>query len=100
MSSVSNDDRTQPWAQWEEIDVAFGSSANVDTFIRHTLSPPTAEHVNYMVIRNGQNAKIYHDPTGTRKPWGAGYILLRSDVANAKVTLLLTVSHIQRPLAF
>ncbi len=98
--SVSNADRTQPLAQWEEIDVVFSSSANGDTTIQHSLMPPTPEHVNYLVLRNGQATSVYHDTSGTRKPWGPGYIVLRASTASAKVTLLLTVSHSKRTLTF
>lgn len=100
MSSVSNDDRLQPWAQWEVVDVTFSPTANGDTTVTHTLSPPTPEHVNYFPIRKAQAADVYHDATGTRKPWGDGFIVLRSPVANAKVTFLLTVSHSKRTLPF
>lgn len=100
MSSVSNTDRLQPWAQWEEVDVVFNATANTDTIVPHTLLPVDPEHVNYWPIRKGQAADVYHDVAFTRKPWGAGYIVLRSTVANAKVTLLLTVSHIKRSLPF
>ncbi len=98
--SVSNGDRLQPWAQWEEVDVVFSSTANADTNIPHSLLPPSPEHIHYIPLRKGQAADVYHDSTGTRKPWGTGYIILRSTVANAKVTLLLTVSHSKRTLAF
>lgn len=100
MSGVSNSDRLQPFAQWEEVDVVFNSTANADTVVVHRLEPPDPEHVNYLPIRKGQAADVYHDTSGMRKPWGLGYIILRSPVANAKVTLLLTVSHIKRTLAF
>lgn len=100
MSAVTNPDRTQPLAQWEEVDVVFSSSPNTDTVVPHHLQPPTPEHVNYYVFRSGQAAMVYHDSSGTRKPWGAGYIILRSSVASAKVTLLLTVSHSKRTLPF
>lgn len=98
--SVSNDDRTQPWAQWEIVNVTFNATANVDTQIDHTLTPPTPEHVNYIVLRSNGAQSIYHDATGTRRPWGAGYLILRSNVASAKATLLLTVSHSKRTLPF
>src|SRR4051812_4089371 len=99
MSTV-NQDRLQPIAQWQELDVVFPSVADTDITIQHTLAPPTPEHINYYVIRQGQACSVYHDSTGTRKPWASGYIILRSSVASAKVTLLLTVSHGQRTLTF
>ncbi len=98
--SVSNSDRSQPWAQWETVDVTFSSTADGDTAIQHTLNPPTPEHVNYIVLRNGQATSIYHDTSGTRKTWGPGNIILRASTASAKVTLLLTVDHTKRTLTF
>ena len=98
--SVTNADRLQPWAQWEEVDVLFDAVANTDTIVQHSLSPPTPEHVNYIPIRKSQAADVYHDTAGTRKIWGSGYIILRSPIASARVTLLLTVSHNKRSLVF
>ncbi len=100
MSAVVNPDRLQPWAQWEEVDVVFSATPDTDTIVQHSLTPPDPEHVNYMPIRKSQAADVYHDGTGTRKPWGAGYIVLRSPVANARVTLLLTVSLNKRSVVF
>jgi hypothetical protein len=98
--STGNQDRTQPFASWQIVDVTFNSTANVDTVVQHTLQPHTSEHVNYIPIRKGQAADVYHDTSGTRKPWGNGYIILRSPVASAKVTLLLFVEHDKRTLPF
>lgn len=98
--SVTNANRLQPWAQWEEVDVLFNATGDTDTIVQHSLTPPTPEHVNYTVIRKSQAADVYHDATGTRKLWGPGYIVLRSPIASARVTLLLTVSHNKRSLVF
>lgn len=101
MSSVTNSDRLQPLAQWEDVDVVFGPTpTDVDLVVQHTLSPPTPEHVNYQIIRAGQAVVVYHNTSGTRKPWADGYILLRATAANAKVTLRLSVNHSQRTLPF
>lgn len=97
---VSNPDLTQPWGQWEIVDVTFNSSANVDTAVPHSLSPQVDEQIYYTPLRKAQAADVYHNIAGTRKPWGAGFILLRSNVASAKVTLLLTVGHSKRTFAF
>jgi hypothetical protein len=86
-----------PHAQYQIVDVTFGD-AYADTEIRHTLQPPSPEHIDYMVLRQAQAATIYHDMTASRKKWRDGVITLRSNVANAKVTLLLSVSHDKRDL--
>lgn len=103
---TANADKTQPFSQWEEVDVVFPPTANADIAIPHNLAPPSAEHVNYIVLRQGVPAgglrpgTVYHDTTGARLPWQPTYIILRNTVANAKVTLLLTVSRGRRTLPF
>lgn len=96
MAVVFNSDLTQPFAMWEEVDVVFPAAANTDLLIKHHLIPANPENINYLPIRKGQAADVYHDVTGTRKPWQGEYIYLRSNVASAKVTLLLYVSHATR----
>lgn len=101
MAVVFNSALEQPFAQWEEVDVTFPSTPNTDTIVRHTLVPQSPEAINYIPIRKAQASHVYHDASGTRKPWQKGYIVVRSDIANAKVTLLLYVSHAtRRTLAF
>lgn len=97
---VKNPDRTQPFAQWQEVDVTFPETADTDCVVQHSLTPSNPEHVNYAVVRKSQAIDVYHDTSGTRKPWTPGVILLRSPVANATVTLLLWVSHDPRPPIF
>jgi len=89
--------RHVPYAQHQIVDVTFGA-AHTDTEIKHILLPPTPEHIDYQVIRQAQAGQVYHDMTGERVPWREGVVRLRSDVANARVTLLLTVSHEKRTL--
>ena len=79
-----------PVVDWQYIEVTFGS-ANTDYDIRHNLTPANPEEILYQVVRADRATAIYHDQTGTRKAWGTGYIILRSSVASAKVTLLLTI---------
>lgn len=81
-----------PFAQHQLVDVTFGE-AYADTEIRHTLQPPTPEHILYYVMDQAQSATIYRDMSGSRKPWRDGVITLRSNVANARVKLLLAVAH-------
>jgi hypothetical protein len=64
--------------------------ANVDTTIEHDLRPSDPETVMYQVMRADRACRIYDDQSGTRKPWAADYVILRSDVAGASVRLLLT----------
>lgn len=86
-----------PYAQYQIVDVTFGE-AYADKEIRHSLQPPTPEHIDYTILRQAQAATVFHDMSGSRKAWREGVILLRSNVANARVTLLLTVSHDKRDL--
>lgn len=97
---VANADKTQPFAQWQEVDVTFPAIADTDVVVEHSLAPPTVDHINYRPQRKDRAADVYHDTSATRKQWQTGYILLRSNVANAKMTLLLWVSHGERTLAF
>lgn len=95
-----NSDKTQPYAQWEKVDVTFPAGANTDVEVPHSLLPPTPEHVNYVVIRADRAVRVYHNTAFNRKPWQSSYILLRADVASAKATLFLFVDHEQRTLTF
>lgn len=97
---IRNTDLTQPFAQWEEVDVTFPAVANTDIEVPHSLSPANPEGVYYLPVRNGQAATVYHDATGTRKVWQTKQIYLRANVASAKVTLLLYVPHTQKVLTF
>lgn len=74
------------------VDVTFGA-ADTDLDIRHTLNPTSFEDVGYLVVKADRATSIYNDQTGTRRPWGQGYIILRSSVADATVTLLLFKPH-------
>jgi hypothetical protein len=79
-----------PFSAFTYIDVTF-ETANLDVQVDHTLRPITPEDINYQVVRADRACLIYHDQSATRRPWGRGYILLRSDTAGAKVRLLLSV---------
>lgn len=86
-----------PHAQYEVVDVVFGS-AYTDVEVRHKLQPPTPEHVDYVVLRQSQAGAIYHDVSVTRKAWQDGIIYLRSNIAGARATLLLSVGYDKRVL--
>ena len=79
-----------PAARFEEVIVIFGS-ANTDFDILHNLHPASPENIRYQVVNADRATSIYHDQSSTRKPWGTGYIILRSSAASARVTLLLSV---------
>lgn len=96
MAAVYNPDLSQPYAQWEEVDVTFPVAPNTDCIVSHTLNLSNPEAVSYVPIRKAQAADVYHDVAALRKPWQPTYIILRSTVASAKVTLFLYVSHSPR----
>lgn len=100
MSAVRNPNLFQPFAQWEEVDVTFPAAANTDIEVPHGLTVSNPEGVYYIPVRNAQASVVYHDTASTRKPWQNNQIYLRSNVASAKVTLLLWVPHIQKVLTF
>lgn len=77
-----------PATDHQYLEVTFGA-ANTDFDIRHDLKPSNPENIHYIVVRADRATSLYHDQSGTRRAWKAGYIVLRSSVANAKVTLLL-----------
>lgn len=85
------------YGQFRYVDVQFSSAANTDTIIKHDLRPPTPEDVDWQVVRielataPGTVPIIYRDGAAARRPWDTGYIVLRSNIASLKATLLLTV---------
>lgn len=78
-------------AQHQIVSVVF-DTADADVTIPHKLLPPSPEDVDYQVIRASGPGLVYHDTSPTRKPWGNGYVILRSGVAGLKVDLLLTIT--------
>lgn len=89
-----------PSAQWETMDVTFPSTPDTDLTIVHTLRPQTPDSINYLPVRLGQAASVYHDTSASRLAWGTGFIRLRCNVASAKVRLLLWVEEQQPTLTF
>ncbi len=77
-------------AQWEEVSIVFGS-ADVDFDIVTALRPPDPENIRYLVVGCDRATSLYHDQSATRRPWGVGYVVLRSSVANAVVTVVLYI---------
>src|SRR5688572_13022210 len=90
-------ERARPFDQFEYVSVTFNSVANVDTDIQHSLNPPTPYDIDITPVQWRFGAApaaapvAYIDISATRKAWGAGYIVLRCNVASAEATLLLTV---------
>ena len=83
--------RQLPYAQFEYVDVTFGS-ANTDHDIRYvTLQPPNPNTVRYQVVKADRACQVYEDLSGTRRTWTRGTIILRCSAASAVVRLLLSV---------
>lgn len=83
-----------PFDAFQFIEVSFGA-ADTDLDIPHTLAPLDPESLGYLVLKADRATSIYHDQTGTRRPWTRDYIVLRSSTANAVITLLLVKPHIR-----
>ena len=81
-------------AQYCRVDVTFPSTPDTDFVVTHTLRVVDPESVEYRVLRSDRAVLIYDNQSATRKTWGKGFIVLRADVASAKVRLLLTVPRI------
>lgn len=89
--SSGEERKLSPLAQYEEVDVVFPDTPHTDLEVPYTnLKPPSPEQIDYQVVRQSQAAVIYHDVSGTRKPWPRGFILLRSNVGGARATLRLS----------
>lgn len=82
--------QSSPAVQFEYVDVTF-SSANTDYDIRTTLRPSDPDGILYFLVKADRATLIYNDQSASRKVWASGYIILRSSVANANCTLLLTI---------
>lgn len=79
-----------PVSRFAYVDVHF-EYADRDTVVPHGLRPVFPEQVAYSVVQMNGPAIIYHDASATRRAWNSGQMLLRSNVANVSVRLLLTV---------
>lgn len=86
-----------PAIEFEYVDVTFNSSANVDTVISTRLRPANPEDVIYTVVgldflsNPATVPVIYKDTSTTRKPWGVGFIVLRSNVGSLVAHLKLEI---------
>lgn len=78
--------RFTPSTDFDYVDVTFGN-ANIDTIISTRLRPTNPESIVYTIVgldflSNPTTVPvIYKDTSSTRHPWGAGFIVLRSNVS-------------------
>lgn len=90
---VYNADKTQPFSQWQIVEVTFPSTPNTDVLVTHNMSPDNPEDIGYLVLRcSAPVYSISHDMSGTRRPWVNGLIALRSSVPSTQATILLFVT--------
>lgn len=88
---------SQAWVHYQYVDVTFNGTANADTDIRHDLLPNTPELIDYEIVAlrlpsaPATAPVIYTDSGPNRRKWGAGYIVLRANVASLSATLRLTL---------
>ncbi len=80
-----------PDGQWEIVDVTFPSTPDTDYKIRHNLTPPSNEQIEYTVLRQSTPGVVYEDRSPSRVPWGEKFIVLRSDVSSWHGRLMLRV---------
>ncbi len=84
-------DKQSPWADYEFVDVTFSLGANVDHDVPTRLTPEDPEAIRYQVVEADRACDIYHNQAVGRATWQPGYVLLRSNTADAVVRLLLGV---------
>lgn len=80
-----------PATRHQYIDVHF-LTANVDVVIEHTLRPSAVETVAYEIVQASGPVALYQDLSSTRRAWTQDTIVLRSNVSNVTVRLLLTLT--------
>ena len=83
-------EQSSPFRLYQYVDVTFGA-ADTDKDIRHTILTVSPDDIDYQLVRSDRSTNIYNDHSATRKPWGEGYVILRSSAANANCKILLTV---------
>jgi hypothetical protein len=86
-----------PFSTTELVEVTFNDTANADTVIRHTLNSTQPDRVLWQVVGVALMAApatvpvIYRDSSTNHRKWESDYIILRSNVAGLKATLVLGV---------
>jgi hypothetical protein len=79
-----------PFARYERVTVTFSLGADVDHAVTYRMRVRDPEAIDYEVRRKDRACDIYNDESITRRAWEPGVIYLRSSVADATVTLLLS----------
>lgn len=83
--------RRAPEGRWETVTVTF-DAAHTDVVVPHALPTPDPEQIDYKILRTNGPGFVYHDGAATRRPWGTGFIVLRSTTAPLVADLRLSVS--------
>ena len=87
--------RGMPFGQYEFVDVTFNSTAHGDTEIKHSLVVSNPEAVRVIPVEWSFASTpvdppyVWKNSASTRRAWGAGYIILRCNLASAQARLLL-----------
>jgi hypothetical protein len=79
-----------PYARYDRVTVTFSLGADVDHAVPYHMHIRNPEAIDYEVRGKDRACDIYHDQSLTRRAWEPGVIYLRSSVADATVTLLLS----------
>jgi hypothetical protein len=79
-----------PYARYERVVVTFNLGANVDHVVNYRMTVRDPEAIDYEVRGKDRACDVYNDLSVTRLPWQHGVLYLRSSVADAVVTLLLS----------
>lgn len=80
-----------PSTRHQYIDVHF-LTGGVDVVIEHTLRPSAVEAVVYQIVQASAPVALYHDLSTGRRAWTQDTIVLRSNISNVVVRLLLTIT--------
>lgn len=81
---------TSAVTRYQYVTAVFGD-ADVDLAIDHTLDPDLPDFVCYEVVQADRACRLYHDATYARRAWTPTQVFLRSDTADARVVLRLSL---------
>lgn len=79
-----------PYARYDRVTVTFSLGADMDHPVFYNMQVRDPEAIDYEIRQKDRACDIYHDQSVSRRSWEPGVIYLRSSVANATVTLLLS----------
>lgn len=91
----SIDTRRDAFGRFQFKDVIFNGTAHADTEITHDLNPADPDDVRYIPVGFDfltlpvDPPYIYKNGAANARSWGAGYIILRCNIASAVVRMLL-----------